>query len=431
MDRYRSPQLAHTASLQISSPRSLRPRDERLPEPTPQHLPPHLPVIPGEFATRYQPTEDDIHDTTEVGGSQTAHSELETNSDVTAPGTTQSDGKRFVGGFWRGLRRIPQAMAKHHSRESLYAQYAAETEVASRRASQYPGEHPRVYSCECLCLTCRAASTVLSDIPEDHFDESISQRPPSRLPPPRPIFPPYRNSTVSESNLDEFGSPVYRNSDLDPPTPKEGSEDAAAPPKDTWAYYVYLAETFFIHIYNLPWSSPRVVSDYVPMRHGRSKGRKTPVSWYAPRGILPQVVEKVVQPVVFIAPTPPSGDTPGLPELMVMPPTPTLGLTSSEFGGSGDYGPPRPAYVLPESVYSSDAATAVRPTRSPMTATSVGYGFPSPGASSHGQGRHAASYSWYYSSPPPFQPFGQYYEATETATGYVRTEPSVGMSSPA
>lgn len=44
-----------------------------------------------------------------------------------------------MGGLVNRFRRIPDAMAKHHSRESLHAQYLEEAEVEAARYSQrYP-----------------------------------------------------------------------------------------------------------------------------------------------------------------------------------------------------------------------------------------------------------------------------------------------------
>lgn len=83
-------------------------------------------------------------------------------------------------------------------------------------------------------------------------------------------------------------------------------------------------------------------------------------------------------------------------------------------------------------MYTDDAATAVRPLQTPMTTTSAGYAFPSPGASSHGHGRHVASYSWYFSSPPAmFQPSTGQYQSEAASTPYTRTQTladSLGMS---
>lgn len=54
-------------------------------------------------------------------------------------------GRGFMGSFMNGIRRIPKAMHKHHSRQSLYEEYAAEAQAASVRNSMMS---PNMNRCE-------------------------------------------------------------------------------------------------------------------------------------------------------------------------------------------------------------------------------------------------------------------------------------------
>lgn len=233
---------------------------------------------------------------------------------------------------------------------------------------------------------------MLSDIPENASEASPVQRPyyPAE---PRP-FGVQLGDNPNAMPIGVVSSPTYTNSGLSSQYAKRDSIDVPLPPKDTWAYYARCIQLVLYHIYNLPWSSARIVDDYVPSQDGRSEyGEEKPrIPWYIPRGGVVRDTEKTVSP------------TPVVPEFFIVPTTPmtTSGLAPPQFPGGAR-------------TYSDGAATAVRPMPTPMTATSAGYGYPSPGASSHGQGRHYASYSWYSTTPPPSQPLA-FPWFTETST---------------
>ncbi len=139
MDSLTPPENA--LSRHISGPRSLRPRENR--SHPPRYIPPvhHTgPVIPLEFppvapASSYAPPYTrDVHADSEAG---VAYSEMESSG--YNPTSTR---RNFVGGLIGGIRKIPQGLAKHHSRESLYAEYA-EAEAARLAAAQrlyHPGK---------------------------------------------------------------------------------------------------------------------------------------------------------------------------------------------------------------------------------------------------------------------------------------------------
>ncbi|GJE86076.1 hypothetical protein PsYK624_021560 [Phanerochaete sordida] len=377
MDPYRSPQAA---SLNIGSPRSLRPR-EQLHAPTPRyhpsiaqsmHSPVHMPepvLASGEYAYSEHPA---FH--------------VESSSTDDSP---ESRG-RIMGGLRNRWKRISGAFHKHHSRESLYSEYASEAQGA---ASQDPLRFPS-----------RIASQALSGIPETSAELESS---PGFDEPVRPSHyevvrsdgvPSYMESDVSSSHSAHTKAP---------------SIDIAVPPYDTWAYYWVLIVLFFLRISRLPWSSHRIVKDFVPERDGRfrkTEPQKVVQSWYTRRNRGRDAEKITVSP----------------PQLFVVPATPQ---TASVFSGA-----PTSAFPMPVAVTSpySDAATAIRPTRTPATVTSAGMNLASPGMSSHGLGEQSMRYSWYSSSPQqyPWTYPSHLFQASITSPQTFIDTPASGFFSP-
>ena len=124
----RSPQSLNPASLNISSPRSLRPR-EQLHAPAPRYHP----STPQQLYTPDYVPESMPDDQREY------QSERPTQEAASDLGTPESRSRMLVGGLVNRLRRIPGAFAKHHSRESLYSEYLAEAqEMASQGSRRLP-----------------------------------------------------------------------------------------------------------------------------------------------------------------------------------------------------------------------------------------------------------------------------------------------------
>lgn len=194
---------------------------------------------------------------------------------------------------------------------------------------------------------------------------------------PRPVWP-INSDTYTESHFESRSSQVE--SLLGP-----------LPPDDTWAYYYARIMLFMDHIRKLPWSSHRIVHDYVPARDGRGHfgENRPPNAWYKPRSRKGDAEKATLSP----------------PDVIIVPATPQ---TTSYFSSMHGYGiaPVPPPLLVPTvtSPFSDGAVTAIRPTHTPMTATSGGFGYASPGMSSHGMGRHELSMSWYSSSPQQWLP---------------------------
>lgn len=140
MDPHRSPQHMSPASLSISSPRSLRPR-EQLHAPTPRYRP----TIPQAFYTPSHAPESASDD-----GRGEHYTEPPMQEEEASEQGSPESRRRFGGGLVNRLRGFPGAFAKHHSRESLYSEYLAEAEtVASQDLRRFPsrGEYRRKGDC--------------------------------------------------------------------------------------------------------------------------------------------------------------------------------------------------------------------------------------------------------------------------------------------
>ena len=152
MDRYRNPQSLSGAALTIGAPRPLRPHGEdRLGTPLTRADEPlaHTPVIPqmpGTFPIAPQENES----LPEQAGP--AAQPRDVPDDVHA---SKGGGTSFFGGLLSGLRRVPRAMQKHHSRQSLYEEYVAEAQASARarfsQMSPNSGECFRTIHSDQLC----------------------------------------------------------------------------------------------------------------------------------------------------------------------------------------------------------------------------------------------------------------------------------------
>lgn len=232
-------------------------------------------------------------------------------------------------------------------------------------------------------------SQALTEIPE-----SVMESESGPLPTVHEVYDDGTTAVNHEQHFPQMLQPqiqvVYNDSQLGSESKTE-STNLPLPSKDTWAYYWAIILLLIHHIRKLPWSDARIVDDYVPVRDGRGGygAQKPAVSWYKPRKR-----DGDMEKVATISP----------PQLYVVPATPQSGtFLSSTYGA-----PTSQPAVFVSSPY-SEATTAIRPTRTTLTATSAGMSMMSPGASSHEQSRQEVSYSWYSSSPQQFpwqHPYG-------------------------
>lgn len=139
---------------------------------------------------------------------------------------------------------------------------------------------------------------------------------------------------------------------------------------------------------HLPWIGSHVATEYNPAESARAQQDKPSESWYTKRGH--QRLDLL------------EGPAPARPQMQQR----SRALPSEVQQSRSNPQPrahtgARPRQRHRANTAGSEVATAIRPTRTPASATSAGVVPPSPGASSHGKGSHAYSYSYYYSSPQP------------------------------
>jgi hypothetical protein len=134
MSQFHVPQTAGTAPLSISSPRSLRPR-EQIQSATPRFYPASPATLPRPGHVPDIAVVDEFGQRVDRQGS-TEESSPEYTEQAFDQGTQSSWNGGFIGSLVNGLRRIPAAMAKHHSRESMYSEYVAEAGARAARESR-------------------------------------------------------------------------------------------------------------------------------------------------------------------------------------------------------------------------------------------------------------------------------------------------------
>lgn len=202
-----------------------------------------------------------------------------------------------------------------------------------------------------------------------------------------------------------ISSPMYTNSQLDSRNSKGESFLGPLPPDDTWAYYYARIAHFLMWLHKLPWSEERIVSDFIPSRDGRGGfGAERPVNaWYKSKNRKGRMDNE-------------KGTSISPPGVIIVPATPQSGSGSGYYSYGVAPIPPLPVIPVMQSPLSDGAVTAIRPTHTPMTATSAGLPYASPGMSSHGMGRHELTYSWYSESNQPWPQYLSQFSSPQTQT---------------
>lgn len=150
------------------------------------------------------------------------------------------------------------------------------------------------------------------------------------------------------------------------------------------------------------------MNDFVPARDGRGGfGEKRPVStWYKPKKRKSNTNGEKGNVVV--------------PGVIIVPATPQSTQSSNYFGYGYGVAPIPPPPVLDVPIIASPSsdgdATAIRPTHTPMSVTSAGLPYMSPGMSSHGLGSQEVTYSWYSSTPMQWPAYLSQVSSPQTQT---------------
>ncbi|TCD69078.1 hypothetical protein EIP91_008976 [Steccherinum ochraceum] len=303
-------------------------------------------------------------------------------------------GKRFVGGFVAGFKKIPKAMSKNHPREAVppampVPQLSPPTNpTPAARYENPPYEiHPPV-SAQLEHIQLRTSDFTTSTgtgttssssarrgpaTPPNLPNPSARREPTIPLNLPNPYEPPIDLQTpASIASPVEVHPPLA--SDYDAMT--EPTEDPEEESLNTRANRVGKFVKDFTH---LPWISGRVSEEYQPAQSHRAQVAKPAGSWYTQRGHT--------QLDLLAGPAPVKPRTQersrAVPQQTKQPRPRTRPKPQRRPTGE------------------SEGITAIRPTRTPASGTSGGIQPISPGASSHGQGSHSYAYSYYYPTPQP------------------------------
>ncbi|KAI0644300.1 hypothetical protein C8Q79DRAFT_139684 [Trametes meyenii] len=294
----------------------------------------------------------------------------------------------FVGGFIAGLRKLPTVMVRSYNHDrKLTRKGAPGTELPTGPSHYLPAyDEPGVTVADPASLQYVETGAPLSTSPQTLSPVSYANvsRPTSGTHAQR-----HSSQSAARSSLPSQGLP--RISTARPVTPvlvsplhpasdyaKMQSPVRPAQVDDSFSAHYTRIKQFLEELKALPWTSSPNVEDYYPAASSRALMRKTKQtgSWYT--GVGPH------QDVDLLGSARPAPRR----------------LRSEEGGGSVRSG--RGAGGGGASVRSGGARIAIaHDGRTPASfVTSPGL-MPSPGMSSHGQGQHAVSYSYYFAPPQP------------------------------
>ena len=318
--------------------------------------------------------------------------------------TKPKGGKTFVGGFIAGLRKIPKAVVKSHFYDRKATRKGAPGTELETGPSHFlpsyeePGtsiQHPESVQ-YVQGMDMPIASKPPTEVPyADPVGQSSQQRL-SQQPSPR------RSGASAPPILSVPNSPRFQPPEAVAVEPLPASDYAKmdspirfAPPDDSFSVHVTRVRKFFRELKDLPWTSERVAVDYVPAKSSRAHtGKAKPKgSWYS--------INKL-QDIDLLAPAPAPGSGR----------TATLRLRSEDGGTTGSV--------------RSTARVQQPDGRTPLSYMTSPALFPSPGASSHGQGQHVMSYSYYFTPPQPLY----VYQSPMTAPLHGTDSSSSSMSPP-
>lgn len=348
-------------------------------------------------------------------------SDIEQGLGPTSPTETDSEirenvfkkrARGLMGGIMSGLRRIPEAMTKNSPRGSFYIPPSppggglAEPPVMITNGSHLgdPGSPASLVSYPASSVLPPNPSSNGATASSDTSSQSTSEGTPQV---PRRF-----------RQLNDYYTPnVNPGSDFSSPqqvtlAELSGYEQAHTPfpftnPADrSLGSYMDRIRRVFLDVIALPWVAPQVVEEYIPeldSSRGRHRQSDYSSSWYAPKGHKANLEEGEPEIKVISPPMPPAPVTPS-PEYIIqtIPPTPTHSGSYSYYSQRSPRDRRRtlsPSFTERSLAPSEGGRTAIRPTRSPRSGVTSLSGFPSPGASSQGLGRHSITSSYHFASP--------------------------------
>ncbi|KAI0351883.1 hypothetical protein OH77DRAFT_838125 [Trametes cingulata] len=302
----------------------------------------------------------------------------------------------FVGGFVASLRKLPQAVVKSH----FYDRKSTRKGAPGTEQPTGPSHYLPAYDDPGVTVT---------DPASVHYVEGVTippgPRSPSQISYADATRPPsgtqrYSGQSAPHSAM-RANSPRIRTTPPATPvlvSPHPASDYAKmdspvrfAPPDDSFNAHITRVKDFLHELKALPWTSSRVALDYIPTQSSRARVGKAKQagSWYT--GVGPH------QDIDLLGSA-----------------RPAPRRLRSEDGGA--------------SMRSGARVAIAHDGRTPASfVTSPGL-MPSPGMSSHGQGQHAVSYSYYFAPPQPLYVYQS--PMTAPATNAVITDsPESSLSS--
>ncbi|KAI0689207.1 hypothetical protein C8T65DRAFT_746274 [Cerioporus squamosus] len=318
--------------------------------------------------------------------------------------------KNFVGGFVSGLRRLPKAVVKSHFYDRKATRKGAPgTEMSPGQSHFLPAYDDPGFTVPNPESVHYVQGTDMP-VPAPKSPTELSYADPTRRSSQqRTSLSQHRASQRSSSHAHASqplvasiaSSPRFRSPEPVDPLPasdyaKMDSPIRFAPPDDSFSTHFTRVKNFLHELKDLPWTSERVALDYVPARSPRAHvGKAKPQgSWYT------GVNQKGHQEIDLLAPA-------------------TAPARRGTIQSRSD-----------ASAMSVRSAMRMQPDgRTPASyMTSPGGLIPSPGASSHGQGQHMMSYSYYFAPPQPLYVYQSPMTTPMAHQGTASSSSSSGMS---
>lgn len=344
-----------------------------------------------------------------------AHGDLEfaTHNNVNTPPRPQPKrkGQGFVGGFVAGLKWFPNVMSRRGQRELDAIDDDPVIVENSAARAQLPEWHDRVDlayevpppNTQYVQQIPVPGSTIKSETtsppssgrrPTQSMEQAHNLGLPQELPnphesqelhPPAPLGSPIQIDPQPTSDYERMSSRGYS---LDYSSNTGGTASSSS-------HAVHVGKVLG-GLRRLPWISTRVAAEYVPSESTRAQFDKPVGSWYSKHN--PEKLDLLETPIVKRAPPRQKHRQDRRP----VDSEPRPEVHTPHRSGRRHHHHRREHHPRSEG-----GATAIRPTRTPASATSGGVLPTSPGASSHGLDSHSYSCNYYYSPQQPLYLYPQ------------------------
>ncbi|KAJ3479877.1 hypothetical protein NLI96_g8761 [Meripilus lineatus] len=342
---------------------------------------------------------------------------------------SKGKGKGFVGGFVAGLKKFPNMLGKRGTKDVLVSDPRIVQDPPSDLSPTIPPWLSNAAQQHDSMPVPRFTPPEGSGIPSETTSPMTGSSNP-QLHAPQPIQPPQQLATLDHPqdplpnpHAQVIATPPPMNSPVQmelQPTEDYGQMSSGGgytadysgdytPGESSSGQSINIGKALN-GLRRLPWMSTRIAADYKPSSSTRAKFDKPVGSWYTKPN--PERVDLLETNVIRRASPPPTRPR----EHRRRDRDPPDSETSSQPRSSSSHRPREHRHGHAHNHHRKDkehntrsegGATAVRPTRTPASATSGGVLPTSPGASSHGLASHSHSTNYYY-SPTQATPPAQY-----------------------